>query len=98
MTTGELLLWSAVISFIGGAASALRSKTATVRSAFTVAINTMVLGMGIALMGNKISDGDPDSNWAIIGACAIISLGGLGSISWALEKVKKVVGSRIDDR
>ena len=95
----EISLYSGIISFIGGIAAASRQKgDATVQRHVSYGINTMILGSSISLMGYPFVYNRPQYMFAFIGLSGGLSLGGLVTVDWAVNLLKKTVETKVETK
>ena len=96
LTVVEMVLWAAVLSLLGGVASSLRRADGNWRVMIQYGMNTAVLGASMTMVAHVWAQGDPVKSWAVIGGCGILSLGGLGTIDWLTNLVKRKIEKQVE--
>ena len=50
----------------------------------------------MTMVAHVWAQGDPVKSWAVIGGCGILSLGGLGTIDWLTNLVKRKIEKQVE--
>ena len=93
---GEMLTWAGIISFIGGFSSEWR-RTNEWTHLTKAGLSTAVLGMGIVFVASNWATEYPGIVRMSVGFSAILSLGGLATVDWLHNLLKKRLEKEIDD-
>lgn len=89
MTPKEVFCWAFFVSAFAGMAAALREEPKEALAILRVGLNTAVMGTCVSMVGYRWTATDPNTAWLLIGLCGILSMGGIASINWVVESVKK---------
>jgi hypothetical protein len=82
-----LFIVSVLVSSLAGMAALLRSsQELTIRTVFSVLLNTGILGLGISLL---LFTYFRDNAYFLIGLCALAGLGGLTFVGFILQVIKQ---------
>jgi hypothetical protein len=87
-----LVLWSALVSLLGGIAAAVRKS----RDWFVLlqyGINTMAMGISLTLLSYFRLENTRINNLATIGACGVLALGGLAMVDYITSLARRITSS-----
>jgi len=99
MPVRELITYATIISLLGGIASGIRhSKDWFVLLQY--GLNTATLGVSVVLMSRYWIGDNDQATYAALGAAGILSLGGLATVDWASNILRKwlTAGSGVDEQ
>lgn len=99
LTIVEMVVWAAVLSFVGGCASSMR-RTDVERPILTLiqyGLNTGVMGASLAMMAWYWVAESPTMAWVIVGATGILSLGGLATIDAVVSVVRQRLEKKVSE-
>lgn len=95
------VLYSAIASFLGGMAAGMRAKADSGKEqAFLVvqyAINTAILGAGIAMASQFWVGTDGKLAWTVIGIATILSLQGIVAVDFLVSLVRSKLRKEVVD-
>tara|TARA_R110000803_G_C11962283_1_gene318872 strand:+ start:739 stop:1131 length:393 start_codon:yes stop_codon:yes gene_type:complete len=98
MTPLEMFGWAFAVSAFGGMASSMREKPTEPLAILRVGFNTAIMGCCLSMVGYKWTSEDPSAAWLVIGVCGILSMGGVASINWVLDRLKNKIGKTLDNK
>ena len=93
----DMVLYSAVLSALGGLASGTR-VTRDVYLLLQHVLNCCVLGLSLSLLSIWWFGDNPTARWASLGGVGLVSLGGMKSVDWLLSMARrKFEAQYVDD-
>lgn len=96
LTTLEMVMWASIISFVGGVSAAYRSST-IINDLLRSGLNTAVMGACLAFVSTYWTLDKPALAWLTIGLSGILSLGGLATVEWFSQTIRKRFGNEIEE-
>lgn len=89
ITPVAMIGWCFFVSLLGGVAASLRKGTVDLFDVLKVGLNTGVMGGCLAMVATPWVRDNESFRWMIIGTCGILSLGGMATIDWVLDRFRQ---------